>query len=129
MTRHEPYTKPSATADQLKEDTMTTTHRPGTVHWCEEGGRIRGRIGSLTVYMSMDDIERWNCGEFDYDVHKIRCHIPISQPGRSFVRDGEVVTNPGLPDDWYGTLEQAVNLGLVDDLEYDDCMASECVVA
>lgn len=104
------------------ESKVTATQMPGTHAWCHEDGRVQARLGSLLVFMSPQDIAAWNAGSFDGDPMEIRCHVATTLPGRSYVRNGEVVTTVGLPTNWYGTIGQAVSLHLIDQQSLDDAM-------
>lgn len=57
------------------------------------------RLGWIPVYMSADEVDRWNSGYFEQTTEGIQCAIPIR--------------NGSLPDTWYGTIGEAVQRGLL----------------
>lgn len=101
--------------------TEKSDYREGTWMWCEEDGREECKIGGLSVYLSPKCRRAWNDGEYD-NPHTIRCHIPTHQPDHSCVRDGEVVVNLGLPEDWYGTVGEAIAGELLEEDYYESEM-------
>lgn len=56
------------------------------------------RIGTHSVYMTDEQAAAWNAGDWDESIFDgaILC-IPTRHGARSFVRDGEVVVEDGLP--------------------------------
>lgn len=57
------------------------------------------RIGTHSVYMTAEQADAWNWGEWSEDIFAgaILC-IPTRHRAVSYVRDGEVVVKDGLPD-------------------------------
>lgn len=100
---------------------MTT--KRGTTAWTTEGGREQYAIGGLIVYITPTEAEAWNRGGFDGDERCIRCHIPTHEPDRYSHRRDEMIA--GAATDWYGTIGEAIDAGLLPADYYDTHMAGE----
>lgn len=83
--------------------------------------------GSLTVRMTAAQADTYNAGDMsEAEIKALECSIPTSGADRSYVRDGEVVINPGLPGSWDGTIGEAIAAGI---LSWDDIDGEEAVIA